>query len=474
MGLSLNSICKLSFPVLALLLLAHYANSQNVIIKGIAPFVYKGKTVTAFTFKDFITNTPLEIGSSKINDSGKFKMEISSIKKCSYAYLNIDNLNFTIYLNPGGEYHVIVPLPDTTHYQNPYINHIADLTFLFRDTNDFNNLIIDFNEQFDQFWANDYMYFVRKQSPPYIDSFYAAMKLCYAKTNNEFFKTYVLYTIAGLELNVMEGKKTLASKFIKNKPVLYDNKQYMDFFTDFFDGYVEHLADTRDGAGIYNLFEQADYKGLLELLKRDPLLSTNDTLCELVFLKGLNDMYENGNYQVTIRTMLHNYILSSKIEPCRAIAIDMIESFSETATGNEVPGFALKDSKGVINSILDFRGKYLYLWFFKSNSNPCIREMEIIPELVKVYGKRVNFLAISEDDDFAAFSDFVSGNKSFTWTFLYDAGQQVLKKYDVKALPEYFLISPQGQFVYNPADSPSHGIQLKLDELIPPAKKRIQ
>jgi peroxiredoxin len=148
----------------------------------------------------------------------------------------------------------------------------------------------------------------------------------------------------------------------------------------------------------------------------------------------------------------------------------MLASFPQVNQGGDAPEFTLKDSKGDVNSILDFRNKYLYLTFYKSSSTASLSEMEIIPALYKQYGKKINFVSICEDDSRDEFVNFLKKNKALNWTFLYDEGHRILNLYDVKTLPEYFLITPRGKFLMSPADGPSHGIENTFDNLVKPKK----
>jgi Thioredoxin-like len=96
--------------------------------------------------------------------------------------------------------------------------------------------------------------------------------------------------------------------------------------------------------------------------------------------------------------------------------------------------------------------------------------MEVIPELYKRYKKKINFVFISEDENYNDLLNFLNANKSFTWTFLWDEKHRVMQKYDVKGLPEYFLINREGEFFRSPADDPSHGIETTFEDITKPRK----
>ncbi len=442
--------------------------AQPVVITGTAN-TYKGKTITAYSYQDFITNTPVMIASDKISDSGHFTITLPNIKTDQYLYLNIENFNGSIYVAPGKSYQVVFPPPDSLHYQNPFITHIVDLGFVNNKANDINSMVIDFNEQWDLFWKKYYTYFVRKEATTVLDSFRITMQQRYSDVKNEYFWGYLNYTIAEIEINILVGQKTLANKYLKNKPVLYHNYEYMKFFNDYFKDYLGQFALERSNHDddVNRFIKGNDYPNLLEVMKINPILRSNDSLCELVLLKGLYELYYSGDYDKDIiKAMLKNISVLSKIDEDKLIAKNILNSFTEITGGNEAPEFTLKDMQGDQTSLIDFRGKYLYLCFFKSSVSECMSELDVMSALRRQYGKKINFVCISEDDTYADLQKFLDQNKIYNWPFLFDEGHKVLKQYDVKTLPEFFLINSKGHFLKSPADPPSHGIQQTFDVIV--------
>jgi len=464
------SILKSQFSIPFLLLTFNFllADAQPVTISGHAD-TYKGKTVAAYSYKDLVTYTPIMIGFSKINDTGYFSITLPDIKTTQYIYLNIENLNGSIYITPGGTYRVIFPPPDSTHYMNPFVTHTIDLEFLANSATDVNNIVIDYNEQWDLFWRKYYTYFVRKEATAVLDSFHMTMNQRYVDVKNPYFWAYLNYTLAETEINILVGQKTLGNKYLKGKPVLYHNYEYMKFFNDYFKDYLYQFALSRssDNDDVNRFIGGRDYNNLMEVLKVNPLLRSNDSLCELVLVKGLYDLYYSGDYTAeNIKALLTTISVSSKIEEDRIIAKDMLDNFSDVSTGNAAPEFTLKDLQGEDNNIVDFRGKYLYIGFFKSSITECMSELEVISALRRQYGKKINIVCISEDDSISDLKQFLDQNKIFNWVFLYDPGHKVMDKYGVKVLPEFFLIDPKGNFFRSPADAPSHGIQSTFDLIV--------
>ena len=452
-------------------LLPVWLKAQSAAIKGYAPY-YKGKIVNVSTYKDFITFTPLQLASTKISDSGTFNFQLDSLKYCTYIYLSIDNYKGDMYIVPGNIYQVEFPAPDSDHYQNPFVEHTVSLVFYITDTMEVNSLIMDFNAQFDNFWEKNYQHFVKMQASHCVDSFYDAMRQRYKNIHNQDFIGYMTYTTAEISNNILESEKKLGEKYIKGKPILYNNYQYMEFFNDYFKDYMKDFILTTEGSDINKFIAKSDYPDLMEVLKINHLLR-NDSLCELVLLKGLYGFYYSGNYdRENIKILLRIIAGATKIEEDKVIADDMLASFSGIVQGGEAPDFALKDSKGDVSSILDFRGKFVYLVFFKTTSTASISQMEVLPALYQQFKKKINFVFISEDDNYNDLVNFLASNKNFNWPFLWDEKHRGLDKYDAKILPEYFLIDPNGRFFRSPADDPSHGIETTFEDITKPVNEK--
>ena len=447
--------------------------AQDVTVYGHAND-FKGETIGIYSFKDLITNTPFLVASAKVNDTGYYSLTLHDVKQSQYMYLNIQNCNGSIYIEPNGNYNVDFPPPDSVQYLNPYVTHPVDLVFIDGKASDINSMVIDFNEQWDIFWRQYYTYFVRKQATSVLDSFRITMIHRYADVNNDYFHGYVAYTIAEMEISILVGQKTLAKRYLQNKPILYHNYEYMKFFNDYFKDYMEMFAVERqkEGDEVTKFIETNDYVNLMEVLKVNPLLRSSDSLCELVLLKGLYDLYFTGDYnKENIKTILRNISTNSKIDEDKVIAKDILASFVETNGGEQAPEFTLKDSQGGLTSLIDFRGKYVYLCFFKSSVSECVSEMDVMSALRRQYGKKINFVCVSEDDSLSQMMSFLDQNKIYNWTFLFDKNHEVLKLYDVKATPEFFLLNPKGKFYKSPADAPSHGIETTFDIIAPQKTK---
>jgi hypothetical protein len=78
--------------------------------------------------------------------------------------------------------------------------------------------------------------------------------------------------------------------------------------------------------------------------------------------------------------------------------------------------------------------------------------------------ERLTIITISTDPQEEILIQFLEKNK-YDWTFLYfDRQPDILKEYDIRAFPTYFLIGPDGKLIFSPAMSPSENFEQKLFE----------
>ncbi len=72
------------------------------------------------------------------------------------------------------------------------------------------------------------------------------------------------------------------------------------------------------------------------------------------------------------------------------------------------------------------------------------------------------FVSQSKDD----MKKMLETDKEIKWKFLwYGFDNQLLKNYDVRAYPMYYLVNPEGNLVMNPAPSPQEDFTSKFSAL---------
>ncbi len=126
--------------------------------------------------------------------------------------------------------------------------------------------------------------------------------------------------------------------------------------------------------------------------------------------------------------------------------------------GDQVPDFTYQDINGKSYSLSDFAGKYVYLDMWATWCGPCKREIPFLKTLEeKMHGKNIVFVSLSVDKDKAQWEEFIKKN-AMTGIQLHNGGDRKLSEiFDVKFIPRFILIGPDGKTVNPQAERPSSG-----------------
>ena len=135
----------------------------------------------------------------------------------------------------------------------------------------------------------------------------------------------------------------------------------------------------------------------------------------------------------------------------------------QLSAGQPAPAFTLVNDAGQQVSLSDFKGQVIYLDFWGTWCEPCMREMkEFAPALKKKFeGRDVVFLYVAVDQNQAKWQQtlteqhFTSANA----VHLYERDGQVAGNYQVNGYPSYYLIGRDGRFVQLWTSRPSDGDQ---------------
>lgn len=129
-----------------------------------------------------------------------------------------------------------------------------------------------------------------------------------------------------------------------------------------------------------------------------------------------------------------------------------IEAARTIGIGNSAPDFTQNDPDGNPVSLSDFQGKYVLIDFWASWCGPCRQEN---PNLVKAYAaykdKGFEILGVSLDNNDGR-EDWLKAieKDGLTWTQVSDLNSwnnEVARMYGVRAVPQSYLINPEGVIV---------------------------
>jgi peroxiredoxin len=443
--------------------------AETVIIQGNNPD-YAGQTLNFAVYENQITNNEKTVATIIFDKSGNFKAEFN-INKTEFVFAHAGVFFVYFYAEPQMSYTFKLP-PRTDKKQdeklNPYFEE-ANVHLILESArpfaqntnleikNELNFLIRTFDDYFDPFYTKFAVKVYKQTEIAEMDTTLQKMQTIFGGINHPYFKAYYNYRMGLLKFTSTRFKsKNISDNYFLNKPVLYDNQAYMELFNHVYDKYFVYFGRSKTGKVIYDDINTAKSLTLLEgTLSQDKVLS-NDTLKELVILKGIHDgFYEMEFSRAALLQILDSLSRTTKIEKHKAIAKDIREKVTRLLVGYVPPPFKLLNQDSAWVSLNDFKGSYVYICFCTTQNYACLKEFDSMKKIQEKHGKTIKIITISVDDVLSEMRSFVKKSK-YTWLFLhYGAQPDIIKEYDIRAFPTFYFIDKDGKLAMSPAPSPS-------------------
>ncbi|MDD2548633.1 MAG: TlpA disulfide reductase family protein [Bacteroidales bacterium] len=445
-------------------------SNAQVKLSGNAPS-YAGEVLTFCRYSDYITRTEEVLSKCTVDKSGNFNCDIK-VNETTFIFSQLGIYYAYLFIEPGKKYEIVLPKhePKTEAQRlNPYfVKTNLHIGIKNMQPNDLNYLIstfdLTFNEQFNIIVKNAY----EGKKMESLDSLKNELEAIFKEYNNPFFNSYRTYRYGLLsQIALMQQSRSISSVYFQNKPIRYNNPAYMELFNLLYDKYFLFFARSNEGnAALTKVTNQRSYQQLNRTLSQDDLLK-NDSLRELVILKGLHDGFFDDRFsRGALLTILDSLYSQTIIAENLMIAENIRQKVTRLLPGFVPSPFELYTVNDELVSLSKFEGKYVYLNFCTTTSYSCLQEFPLLEKIYEKYKDKLEIVTIAVDTDINDLKHFLGQNK-YKWTFLhYGNKPDIVKDFDIRAYPTYFLVGPDKRLVISPAQSPNENFEQLFFKLL--------
>ncbi|ALI99058.1 hypothetical protein DC20_08800 [Rufibacter tibetensis] len=230
-----------------------------------------------------------------------------------------------------------------------------------------------------------------------------------------------------------------------NAPGAIRNQAYLDFLNNYFQ--FRALQEQP------NNMERDYYPTLYKLAKKE----LQGTTREMMLSRILSQTFRFG-YVPDADAMYSDFKSEAKSPNFISYINDQYKNFRKVGLGSQAPAFTLLSSTGDSVSLSNYKDKIVYLGFWRTHCGICTVDQQAYKYFAEqLASKDIVLLQVSVGENLADWKKTVA-QKKLPGIQLYapDLSADILKDYDVKSFPAYFIIAPDGSLININARRPGH------------------
>lgn len=401
--------------------------------------------------------------------------------------IGIDYQYANMFLEPGASYTIAFPKHDKEKNRSMAWNTQVMLSFLELPEEDINSKIMNFNSDLDVFFSS-LLIDEERSSPTSLDTNLASDSLFSltpvpslfsqreslaefneyketwsdtSKVDSSFYTSYKEYAGASIAFSLGEKREYLFERYLLEKPILYDNLEYADFFNSYFENFLQFYSYYPYSEKLSAAFASEDTKKAIADLIAGDSFTGDEQLQELVLIKALYDYgVTKSDKDSVIISNLDKVSNESIYPPHKKIAANYSYKLSKGSKNTPFPDFQYIRFTGDTTFLYESEGQLTYIQIFASWSSSSLAELELMNELYKRYNSKVRFVSLNIDPEIDTFNAFIKENRKFKWEFGWiGMHPETLEKLSVYSVPMFYLLDNDFKIIEWPALWPSTGIE---------------
>lgn len=456
-----------------------YAQKSQCRLFGTAP-EYANQSIVLYSYSDYFTKMEVKLTTFTVDSTGNFSVSFPC-NAVSEVFMFLGVYKCFVYAVPNKNIELLMPArieKSLADEINPYFKH-EDLSIGVLNNSDdgLNELMLSFVSEFSTFVENNFQILYQLNEKSYVDTLVHRLDSIFAEhRGNEFFENYKNYELNTLRYMVyMRDPMALTRRYYLNKPILYNNAAYMNLFQQMWRNYMQNNHMKGLGKEMKTAIMYGKSPHMFKEVMEKKIAFRNDTLKELLLLQCLDDCFRMPDIfpSATVKQTLDSLALITTVPEHKHIAQNIWRKRNVLTIGDTITDFQLVDKDSVEFNLEKFKGKYVYLNFCRSENYACLQDYRVLQEMNKKTKRDLHIVTLSAEKNFEVFQEFRNENPQYNWTFLYVADHpEVLQAYELKAMPSYMLLDPNGDLVLRSAPTPLDNFQQKFAEIIIEKRKK--
>lgn len=446
----------------------------------------EGRSLKLKIKEDYISGAERIAAETPIDSLGNFRLS-AYIPHTQQAYLQIDYYQSEIFLEEENRYKIQF-LPFDYH-QNEKINVLVNphalenLAYVFEknDTAELNYMIWQFTYDYIRFMDAHFYAIIRGKERDSAREFIERMRANFAYSGHAFFNNYLNYKLASVENFAKLGdEKKRFEKYVKDKPIHYNNPAQMEFMMDTYKNYFANQRKIRPKQWQLMFNGRSDLAGILDSMGHDSTLR-NELVREWVFLYAVNGLLrEDASYdRERLISLLEELAQITKFKEHAEIAEYIVSENRRKFDRNYFKDIAFRtfeDSLSSAQNLLE-KGKLHYVAFVSADNKKCpdcLVEMAYLQKIMPKYTDIAKVIVINTDYEYARYFHHAS-EKPYIWPYLhFNKEIDWLKEVGAIHSPYFMLTDDKGKVLQSDCVSPSGGIELILKKIVEEKKVKTE
>ncbi|WP_027472664.1 TlpA family protein disulfide reductase [Saccharicrinis fermentans] len=436
-----------------------YAQNNTVTLWGNAPG-YSNMHLTIERESNYITRSFQDLATFTVDPKGNFSASFA-VEEITKIYISLGELRGHLYVEPGKTYLVTLPLYRPLKPEdklNPFFTPGSVVLGVQNSSpQEINRKTTAFEEKYNYLFNKNIKRIILTGNKKDLFKIIDEIDVEFPAENGSWFYYYKHFKYQNLYEYAYSSKPRRAiHNGFSTIPVLYNLDTYWASFNRQFNHFFHYYLSSKEGQSFKNTWNKSEsFKLITRSLSQDTLFK-NRELAELIILKNLYTGYFSNKYS---KLKITNIVKSAK-DSCvndenNRIASEILDKITKLNIGEAPPAFELENLSGSKTIVLqDYKGKFVYLNFANTKNYACKKDFQVLEQMAQTYKKDMEIVTILTDEDPDEAMEYVKNNK-FSWHFLhFGQNAKILLDYNIKALPTYYLINPEGNMVLSPAPSP--------------------